>query len=258
MLLIHAGVTDRRSWRPLLGRLRDRHRCVAYDMRGYGETEYEPEPGWSAPADALAVLDAAGIERAVVVACSMGGEIALELALAAPERVRALVLIGTAVFGAPYPELSEGPTFELGTLAEAAYEAGDLDEVCRLDARMWLDGPAAPEGRVGGAARELFMEMNGKALRAPEPGEQAGREPAWPHLDELELPTLMLLGSLDAEDIQLVDRLAAERIPAARLVVLEGVAHLPHLEGDERTLDEIEGFLEGPAQTPIELPTGGQ
>jgi len=38
---------------------------------------------------------------------------------------------------------------------------------------MWLDGPSAAEGRVGGPARELFLDMNGRALRAPDPGEQA-------------------------------------------------------------------------------------
>ena len=68
VLLIHAGVTDRRSWAPVVERLAPRHRCLAYDQRGYGETEYEPEDGWSPVADALAVLDAAGFGRTVVVA----------------------------------------------------------------------------------------------------------------------------------------------------------------------------------------------
>ena len=59
VLLIHTGVTDRRSWRAVVADLSGRHRCVAYDMRRYGETTYEPEPGWSPVADAVAVLDAA-------------------------------------------------------------------------------------------------------------------------------------------------------------------------------------------------------
>ncbi|HEY3188445.1 MAG TPA: alpha/beta fold hydrolase, partial [Solirubrobacteraceae bacterium] len=68
VLLIHAGVNDRRSWQHVVERLGPRHRCVAYDMRGYGETTYEPEAGWSPVADAVAVLDAAGVQRPVVVA----------------------------------------------------------------------------------------------------------------------------------------------------------------------------------------------
>ena len=87
VLLIHAGVNDRRSWQHVVERLAPRHRCVAYDTRGYGETTYEREDGWSPVADAVAVLDAAGLQRPIVVACSMGGQTAIDLALAHPDRV---------------------------------------------------------------------------------------------------------------------------------------------------------------------------
>jgi pimeloyl-ACP methyl ester carboxylesterase len=109
VLLIHAGVNDRRSWRHVIERLAGPHRCVAFDARGYGETTYEPEDGWSRVADAVAVLDAAGVERAVVVACSMGGQAAVDLTLAHSERVAGLLLIGAAVRGAPYPDSKPAP-----------------------------------------------------------------------------------------------------------------------------------------------------
>jgi pimeloyl-ACP methyl ester carboxylesterase len=83
VVLIHAGVNDRRSWRHVIERLSPRHRCVAFDTRGYGETTYEREDGWSPVIDVVAVLDAAGVTRpAAVVACSMGGQTAIDLALA--------------------------------------------------------------------------------------------------------------------------------------------------------------------------------
>jgi pimeloyl-ACP methyl ester carboxylesterase len=245
VLLIHAGVNDRRSWRHVVERLSPRHRCVAFDMRGYGETTYERDDGWTPVADAVAVLDAAGLERAIVVACSMGGQAAIDLTLAQPERVAGLLLIGTAIRGAPYPELTEGPTAELNARFEAAEAAGDLDELGRLDAWMWLDGPSADEGRVSGSVRDLFLEMNDIALRAQDPGDQGEIPPAWPRLGEIAVPTLVLLGRLDAEDIQVIDELAAGLIPGARLVHLEGVAHVPHLEGDAATLDAIAGFVDG-------------
>jgi pimeloyl-ACP methyl ester carboxylesterase len=244
VLLIHAGVTDRRSWTQVVRRVGAGHRCVAYDMRGFGETVYESEDGWSPDRDALAVLDAVGIERGVFVAGSMGGQAAIDLALAHPERVEGLALIGTAIRGAPYPELDRGPTAELNQLIQAAAEAGDLDEVNRLEAWMWLDGPDAPEGRVGGEARDLFREMNGRALRAPDPGRHAEVPPAWSRLGEIGAPTLILVGRLDAEDVRVVDEQAAELIPNARLVFLDDVAHLPQLEGDPATLDEIASFVD--------------
>jgi pimeloyl-ACP methyl ester carboxylesterase len=244
VLLIHAGVNDRRSWRHVVERLGPRHRCVVFDMRGFGETTYEREDGWSPVADAVAVLDVADVERPVVIGCSIGGETAIDLALAHPDRVAGLVLIGTAIRGAPYPDPEDGPTAELNALIEAADAAGDLDEVGRLEAWMWLDGPRADEGRVGGRARELFLEMNGRALRAEDPGEQAEISPAWPRLGEVTAPTLVMIGRLDAEDVQAIDERAAGIIPAARLRFLDGVAHVPHLEGDPATLDEIAAFVD--------------
>lgn len=194
VLLIHAGVNDRRSWRHVVERLSSRHRSTAFDMRGFGETMFEPENGWSPVTDALAVLDSVGLDCPVVVACSIGGQTAIDLTLAHPDRVAGLVLIGTAIRGAPYPELEEGPTAELNARIEAADSAGDIDEVARLETWMWLDGPSAAEGRVGGPARELFLDMNGRAVRADDPGEQAEIPPAWPRLGEIAVPTLVMIG----------------------------------------------------------------
>jgi pimeloyl-ACP methyl ester carboxylesterase len=244
VLVIHAGVNDRRSWRDVIERLAPAHRCVAYDMRGFGETTYEREDGWSPVRDAVAVLDAAGLERAVVVACSIGGRAAIDLALARPDRVAALLLIGPAVRGSPDPGIYSGPTYGLNALIEAADAAGDLDEVNRLEAWMWLDGPAAEEGRVGGAARELFLDMNGRALGAPDAGREADTSAAWPRLGEIAVPTLVLIGRLDAEDIQVIGEQAAGLIPNARLRFLDGVAHVPQLEGDPATLDEVSRFVD--------------
>jgi pimeloyl-ACP methyl ester carboxylesterase len=130
---------------------------------------------------------------------------------------------------------------------ESAYEAGDLDELGRLEAWMWLDGPASPEGRVGGAARELFLDMNGRALRAEDPGPEAELPDAWPRLAELAVPTLVLVGRLDTEyTVGVAEQLAA-LVPGARLAHLEGVAHVPHLEGDPATLDAIAACVDASA-----------
>jgi pimeloyl-ACP methyl ester carboxylesterase len=244
VLLIHAGVNDRRSWQHVLKRLSSCHRCVSFDARGIGETVYKREDGWSPVSDAVAVLDAAGLQRAVVVACSMGGQTAVDLTLVHPDRVAGLALIGTAIRGAPYPDLHEGPTAELNAQLEQADAAGDLDEVARLDAWMWLDGPSATEGRVSGPTRALFLDMNRRALHAEDPGEQAELPAAWPRLGEIAVPTLVMLGLLDAEEIQAIAKPAAGMIPGARLRLLDGVAHVPHLEADPATLKEITAFVD--------------
>lgn len=238
ILLMHAGVNDRRSWQHVVKRLDARHRCVAFDARGFGETVYEREDGWSPVRDAVAILDAEGLGRPVVVACSLGGQTAVDLTLAHPDRVAGLVLIGPAIRGAPYPELEDGPTAELNARIQAADSAGDIEEVARLEAWLWLDGPGSTEGRVGGRARELFLDMNRHALRAEDPGEQAEAPAAWPRLGEIAVPTLVMTGQLDAEDIQAINEPAAKMIPDAVFSRLDGVAHVPHLEADPTTLPD--------------------
>jgi len=245
VLLIHAGVSDRRSWDSVVGALTPRHRCVAFDQRRFGETLYEPENGWSPVADALAVMDAAAMGRAVVIGCSMGGSRALDLVLAAPDRVAGLVLIGTGVRGAPPFDLDpDGALAQIVAELEAAEERGDMDEVLRLETRIWLDGPTAPEGRVGGAARASFEAANRHATEAPDPGAVAEFPDAWPRLGEIAVPTLVLTGRLDVEDLRAMNPLLAERIPGARFRWLDGVAHVPQVEADAATLAAIAEFVD--------------
>jgi pimeloyl-ACP methyl ester carboxylesterase len=245
VLLIHAGVTDRRSWTGVVERLSPTHRCLTYDARGYGETRYEPEAGWSPVRDALAVLDAAGSERACVVGASMGGKTALDLTLQHPQRVSGLVLIGSGVSGAPALEVSAGRARELITAIDSAGAKADLVEVNRLETWLWLDGAGAPERRVDGAPRELFLDMNGQALRAQEPGAQTDPESAWGRLEEIGVPVLVMVGELDLNPLQEISRVLAERIPGAQYRKLAHVAHLPHLEGDATTLECISAFIAG-------------
>ena len=245
VFLIHAGVTDRRSWQHVIDRLSPEHRCVSYDARGYGETLHEPEDGWSPVNDALAVPDAVNSDRSCVIACSAGGQTAIDLVLAQPERVAAMVLIGSGVRGAPATPALPAPTAELIARIEAAEAAGDLHQVNRLEAWLWLDGPSAAEGRVAGRPRELFLDTNGRALQAEDPGHQADSPPAWPRLVQITAPTLVMVGTLDHERIQTIDEAIASTIPTAQFSRLDGVAHLPHLEADPTTLDQIAQFVDG-------------
>jgi pimeloyl-ACP methyl ester carboxylesterase len=245
VLLVHAGVNDRRSWHHVVDDLSPTRRLLAFDQRGFGDTTHVAEEH-SGPDDALAVLGHAGVEGPVdVVGCSMGGRLALDLALAHPDRVRRLVLIGAACRGAPDPFPDEYPESyrEIGHAIEAAEEGGDLDTVNQLEAWLWLDGPTAREGRVEGEARALFLDMNGRALAAEDTGDERELPSAWDRLGEITVPTLVLLGDLDLEDVAVVNEGLAERIPDATFELLQRTAHVPHLEGHERCLAAIRECL---------------
>jgi pimeloyl-ACP methyl ester carboxylesterase len=245
VLLLHPGVADRRCWHRLAGEIGGAHRPISYDRRGFGATTYEPER-YSHVDDAVAVLDAAGVGAAVVVGNSMGGRVALELALAHPGRVAGLVLIAPSVRGAPC-DLPLPPTVtRLEDAIDAAEEAGDLEQLNKLEAHVWLDGPEQPEGRVSGAARALFLDMNGIALAAPDPGPEIEAEAAgataWERLGEVTVPALVAVGEYDMPDAHQVAEGTGARLPGGRFVGLPGVAHLPQLEGNEVLRCEVTAF----------------
>jgi pimeloyl-ACP methyl ester carboxylesterase len=231
VVLLHAGVADLRGWDAVVEDLARDHRVVAYDRRGFGATTYEPE-AYADVDDLAAVLDAVGAETAVLVGNSQGGRVAIDFALTYPERVSRLILVAPAVSGddGDWDNLP-GHTAALVEEYEAAEAAGDLDAVNRIEAHMWLDGPSSARGRVSGPARDLFLDMNGTALRAAPPGDhRAASPPAAGRLDALAMPVHVIAGDLDLELILERARRLADTAPSATLTVLAGVAHLPQLE----------------------------
>ena len=245
-VLLHAGVADRRSWTETMVELQSSHRLVAYDRRGFGATEYMPE-SYSHTDDLGSVVSHVGAEQVVLVGNSQGGRISIDYALEHPEKVRALILIGTAISGAPIVDLDEfdPEVVKLDAAADDAYDRGDLAEANRLEAHLWLDGPLAPEGRVGEAKRALFLEMNGRALEAPSPGEEVEAPSAFERLGELAMPTLVIVGDLDMSLMLDRGRQVTELAPNARLEVMEGTAHLPQLEQPTVFASLVGEFLSG-------------
>lgn len=242
IVFLHAGVADSRMWQSQIESIRTTHRVIAYDRRGFGATPAADEP-YSDVDDLLAVLDEFAADRAaVVVGCSQGGRIAIDAALAAPGRIRALILISPSISGAPalgYPAGAK-PVVEALDAAEAAR---DIDRINELEARLWLDGPLAPPGRVSGILRRLFLDMNGIALRAPQHGSALDPPPAYGRLSEIAIPTLVIWGDLDFPDIHVRCLHLAREVPGSQTHIVAGAAHLPNLERPTEITDLIKGFI---------------
>ncbi len=230
VVLLHAGVADRRSWHGVAERLQPAISVVAYDMRGYGETSGVTY-GFSHLDDLAAVLDQVAAGPVWLVGSSMGGEVALDAVLSMPERVAGLVLLAPAVSGAPEPSVFDAATDRLIRMWDAAQTSGEIDEINRVEMWLWLDGPNAPEGRVAGPARELALAMNSIALKNEIP-EELGKSgmAAWSRLEEITVPVSVACGDLDLPFIMARSKELADWLPRSRFQVLPGMAHLPYLE----------------------------
>ena len=196
IVFLHAGVADRRMWQPQLDAFAATHKVVAYDRRGFGDTTSTPEP-FAHVEDLEAVLQATEAMPATLVGCSMGGALAIDYALAHSSGVQALMLVGPGVAGAPQAAPAEGAIARLESEIEVAELAGDLERLNRLEAHAWLDGPACAEGRVGGPLRQLFLDMNDRALRSAPAGDQTRSTNSYARLGEIDVPTLIAVGTLD-------------------------------------------------------------
>jgi pimeloyl-ACP methyl ester carboxylesterase len=245
ILLLHAAVADLRAWDDVVPPLVDAgYRVVRYDARGFGATTTD-DVDYSDRADALAVLDALGIDRAAFVGNSRGGQIAFDTAIESPERVVAVVGVGAGLGGfegEPTPE--EIAVFEEGEALESAEEI-DVDALVDLETRVWFDGIGQPETRVSAPIRERFRAMDA-AIYAP--ARVTGRPirlepPAGARLTDLRCPVLAIAGAFDVSDVAQAARHLEANASDARALIMPGVAHMIGMEAPAELAALIVDFL---------------
>jgi len=245
VVFLHEGIADSRMWEPQWSSFAARYRLLRCDLAGFGRTPIGRLPLGNAQ-DVAALLDELAFGPATLVGASMGGRVALEVALARPELVRALVLVGA---GLPDHEWSK--TVEAyGQAEEEAVRRGDLDAAVEINLRMWVDGPRRPAAGVDPAVRTAVAGMVRRALELQVPHwDELDEELLVPdvgaRLGEVRVPALVLYGEEDVEDIHAIARRLARELPGARLESIPGAAHVPNLE-QPAAFDALAlGFLAG-------------
>ncbi len=221
VLLLHAGIADRRMWAAQVEALEAAgHTVVAPDLPGFGDAALEP-PTVDYVGFAAGLLDG----PAAVVGCSFGGRVAVELAGAKPELVRKLVLVAPGLASTEWTEESKAGFAE----EEELVERGDLAGAGAQQARMWLAPDASEEVRRLTAA----MTVRSYEQQLPVDGEVRA---SWPEpsaetrLRELRQPTLVVVGAADRPELRSLAERIAEELPDARLETIAGAGHLPSLE----------------------------
>ena len=247
LLFVHEFAGDHRSWAPQVRRFASDYRCITYAARGYPPSGVPLSVAAYSQAraveDAIAVLDAAGADRAHVVGLSMGGFATLHLVLRHPGRVRSAVIAGVG-YGS-HPEKGEQFRKESHALADA-FELGGSAKV----AETYAVGPSRvqlqnknPEAWREFASALAQHDATGAALTMR--GVQAGRPSLYDLQDELRAvrtPVLILAG--DEDDGSLEPSLMLKRMmPTSGLVILPRTGHTANLEDPEAFNDAVGHFL---------------
>jgi pimeloyl-ACP methyl ester carboxylesterase len=245
LVLIHAGIADRRLWNHQVEVFAQTYQVIRYDLRGFGESNF-PDGDYSHYQDLRGLLDHLQIAQAHLCGVSMGGSTAIDFTLTSPERVKSLIVVGSSASGftptrSP-EEIAKADAF--GAQWDALFEAGKLEEANELELQLWVDGPRDP-AQVHKEVRSLVGDMNLKAMRMYNANTNFKRlePPAFERLAEIEVPTLLIVGSLDTLNTQQSINQLAANIRGVKKVVMEGLTHVPNLERPEEFNRIVLDFL---------------
>jgi 3-oxoadipate enol-lactonase len=238
VILIHGGLLDCRMWDEQFELLAKTHRVLRYDASAHGKSTLPPDVYWDF-ADLRELMNQLGIERAVLVGLSLGGKVAIDLALENPERVQAIVAVSSGLSGYRF---TSDFYLEYRDVMIQAWRAGDFDAVVEAFQRSWTDGPQRAPEDVDPEVREKVRMMARNGIEHAMEGRLID-PPAIDRLNELTLPMLMVVGELDMPGIHDIADMVVAANPNAELVVVPGVAHMVNLEASERFNELLLGYL---------------
>ena len=228
VLLTHGYTATLRMWDPQVEELANNYRLIGWDMRGHGESDSPADPSAyshdATVADMAAVLDACGVQRAVVGGLSLGGFMSLVFYLAFPERVDALMLFDTGPgykkepARAEWNRLAEDYAQRFETHGLAALGSGREVKIARHHSALGL----------ALAARGMLAQRDARVIEA---------------LTSIAVPTLLIAGSEDKPFLASIDYMAA-KIPRATKIIIDGAGHAPNLERPEAFNQAVTTFLE--------------
>jgi pimeloyl-ACP methyl ester carboxylesterase len=226
LVLLHGHLLDRRQWDDQIVPFAQHYQVIRYDARGFGQSS-NPTDAFAHYEDLHGLLTSLGIEHAALMGCSGGGAASIDFALTYPHMTDALVLVGSALSGFPFPNDLPPLLLQL----QEAMARNDLDAAIEFGLQLWTDGPRRPEA-VNQEARErtrgMMKQLWGRGQSQVE--SRSADPPAAGRLAELNTPTLAIVGAADNDFIQQIADEIAAQAPRARKVIIDDAGHHPNME----------------------------
>jgi 3-oxoadipate enol-lactonase len=236
-VLVHGHLLDRRSWDDQFAVFAQRYKVIRYDQRGFGDSGLIAKgESYSDRQDLYELMKFLSVESAYMMGVSGGGALAIDFTLEHPEMVDALIPVTAGVSGFQPSEemLKKHPdVVRMYTSLREAFEKHDITRAVEISLELWTDGPGRLPGRAASDVRERVREMTTRNWERPDDEAQAEtpavplEPPAIGRLSKIGVPTLVILGALDAPNP--LEQLAAE-IPGAKKVIMAETAHHPFME----------------------------
>jgi len=233
LLLLHGFTGSKGTWKPFIPLWSQKYRTISVDIIGHGETDspkaIEPYT-MEAFADVLEMLlNESGIKKTHVLGYSMGGRLALYLAVMKPKFIGA-VLLESASPGLADPAEREARVKRDELLAERIVNDGIEAFVDEWENIPLFETQKTLPEKVKKAIRDERLSQNPIGLAGSLRGMGTGRQPSlWEFLQDIEKPVLIVAGSLDKKFVNIANRME-QRLPYGRKMVVESAGHAIHVE----------------------------
>lgn len=241
VIMIHGGFIDRRMWDSQFDYFSKDYRVIRYDVRNHGLTTSGADV-FTNYDDLNAIMDTLKINKAVVMGLSMGGLIAIDFALAHPEKVIALIPVSTGISG--FDKKDDGwKEFDRNINIEFGKNSVDGAVDCMLKA--WTDGPYRTPGQVDKKVREKVSMMLKSTFDKPDTMRAPGKlnPSANGRLPEIKAPVLTVYGNLDMQGIINIAGRIENEIKGSGKVMIKDAAHMVNMEYPDEFNKITEKFL---------------
>ena len=231
------GMLDGGAWASVAPILAERNEVIIYDRRGYGKSPAPKDP-YSNLEDLDALFLALGLDTVTLVACSMGGGLAIDFAIRFPKRVTRLILVGAVINGFPYSDHMNARNWEN---YRPLIERGDV-EAC---IRAWSEDRYLTNEKNPDATKEFCRRLcanYGNLTNDPRliKNDAVG---AIDRLGEIRVPTLVIVGEGDIPDVHAQAGILQQDIQGAKRVIIPDCGHLPYFERPDAFIEAIEDFI---------------
>jgi len=234
IVFVHGFTTTGEFWREQVEPFSAGHRVIRINLPGHGVSPQPEDRDYTIEAfsnDVLAVYRHLGIDSAILVGLSMGGTVAQHFALARPERVRALVLVGATPHGLGEDVNVDNVLKAIGNLGVVKASQNVIERSFAPDtaAELLAFAKAEVAQTPEFVARQAIASLNDSDSRS--------------RLGEIGMPTLVVVGEKDTITPPEESVMLADGIPGSRLEIIEGAGHFPMLEKPETFNRLLAGFL---------------
>jgi 3-oxoadipate enol-lactonase len=240
VVFIHGLGSDLSFWDVQFETFAKQYLVVRYDLRGHGKSTVPDGEPYAHAADLNALLEHLGLSQAHLIGQSLGGEVAINFALACPEKTMSLILTDSALDGYQWSQEWGESWIPIVTAAPLGREKW-LPLV--LAHSMFTPGFRQPS--VKARLAEIFSSYTAWHFMNQDPVIE-NDPPASQRLEQLQMRTLILVGELEPPDFHAISNLLSEKIPNVQKIIFNDIGHVLPMEAPEKFNEIVLGFLASP------------